>query len=384
LVKHDGNYPERHGFEHAAWFADNSPHPVMEVDGSGRLLAANASAERRFSSLAREGSGHPLLRDLEQVLGELRRRGAAMLVREVECDERYFEQTIHYHEDADVAQLLFYEVTTHHQAHSRLQHSLAELGRAQGIAAVMEDLEQFARAASHDLQSPLQSALNLVSWLREELGDDPPPRVREYLGLLEQRVARMQRLLWVLRKYLDADRHAASMQLVDTAEILHDVLARRDTARRFKLDVRSEMPTLLTAHSNLEQVFDAIISNAVVHHHLHHGVLTVSAAERGEHYEFVVEDDGPGIPEAFRSKAFNLFATLRRRDEHDTNGAGLAIARKLVRSAGGEISIGSALPHGCAVRFTWPRTWVNVEATTRRWARMAKLLNEENEDELEL
>jgi signal transduction histidine kinase len=94
--------------------------------------------------------------------------------------------------------------------------------------------------------------------------------------------------------------------------------------------------------------------NAIQHHDLASGAITVSATIERPFCEFTVLDDGPGIEEKYRSKVFELFVTLKRRDEHEASGAGLAIAKKIVEAEGGTVSVEPREGRGTAIRFTWP------------------------------
>ena len=72
--------------------------------------------------------------------------------------------------------------------------------------------------------------------------------------------------------------------------------------------------------------------------------------------EFVVTDDGAGIPEQFRERVFGMFQTLRPRDEVEGSGMGLAIVRKLVERQGGKVWLTEGREgRGLSVHFTWPQ-----------------------------
>jgi signal transduction histidine kinase len=93
------------------------------------------------------------------------------------------------------------------------------------------------------------------------------------------------------------------------------------------------------------------------HHRPQEGSVTVSASplEDGEWFEFCVADDGPGIAPQFHERIFEVFQTLRPRDEMEASGMGLAIAKKTVEHAGGRIWVESHAGQGAAFYFTWPR-----------------------------
>ncbi|MCK5944345.1 MAG: sensor histidine kinase, partial [Planctomycetes bacterium] len=77
---------------------------------------------------------------------------------------------------------------------------------------------------------------------------------------------------------------------------------------------------------------------------------------------FLVVDDGPGIPMEQRQRAFEMFRTGARNKDHGT-GIGLALVRKLVEHAGGEVAIIGEDAPGAKVRFTWPREALPVAET---------------------
>jgi signal transduction histidine kinase len=71
--------------------------------------------------------------------------------------------------------------------------------------------------------------------------------------------------------------------------------------------------------------------------------------------EFVVRDDGPGILPQFHEKIFELFQTLKRRDEVESTGMGLTIVKKLVERQNCRITVHSeGNGTGTEFRFQWP------------------------------
>lgn len=115
------------------------------------------------------------------------------------------------------------------------------------------------------------------------------------------------------------------------------------------------MPVLRTVRAPFEQVMRNLIGNAVKHHHEPRGRVVVRCRELGDQYEFSVIDDGPGIPEEFREKVFQMFHKLRSHDEVEGTGMGLAIVRRIVESHGGHVVAGETQGGGTTIRFTWPR-----------------------------
>ena len=72
-------------------------------------------------------------------------------------------------------------------------------------------------------------------------------------------------------------------------------------------------------------------------------------------FRFSVKDDGPGIAAEYHEKIFKMFQTLKPRDQVEGSGMGLAMVRKHVDMAGGEIKLESAVGKGSTFSFTWPK-----------------------------
>ncbi|MGH7338240.1 MAG: ATP-binding protein, partial [Myxococcota bacterium] len=71
--------------------------------------------------------------------------------------------------------------------------------------------------------------------------------------------------------------------------------------------------------------------------------------------EFVVSDDGRGVPEDLHGRIWEMFETLEPRDRVDGSGLGLPLVRKLVEASGGRAWVVSQPGDGASFHFTWPR-----------------------------
>ena len=103
------------------------------------------------------------------------------------------------------------------------------------------------------------------------------------------------------------------------------------------ISIDGQLPKFKTHPAPLEQVFRNLISNAVKHHPGPQGRIVVSCKEQGEHYVFAVEDDGEGIPAEYAERVFEMFQTLKPRDQVEGSGMGLAIVNRIVQWQGGRV-----------------------------------------------
>jgi len=228
--------------------------------------------------------------------------------------------------------------------------TMAELQRSNA------ELDSFAYVASHDLKAPLRGIRNLTEWISEDLGESASEDTRENLDLLSNRVDRLDSLLESLLEYSRVGRGNGSIEQVETEKLIEEIIQYISPREGFSIEVDGEMPVLMTYKAPLEKVIRNLINNALKHHDGNTGKVTVSSTDLGNFVEFSVTDDGPGIPVQFQEKIFQMFQTLKPRDEVEGSGMGLAIVKKTVESVGGYVRVESYPPQrGSKFIFSWPK-----------------------------
>jgi signal transduction histidine kinase len=223
------------------------------------------------------------------------------------------------------------------------------------------ELDQFAYLASHDLKAPLRAIDQLATWIEGDLRDQLSPETADYLRTMRSRIDRMEKLLNDLLAYSRLGRTHNEFCDVDTGALIAEVFELLGSPESFQLRLGEDLPRFVTLRVPLEQVFRNLLNNAIKHHDRQAGEIRVSCRPSEIGYEFIVADDGPGIPQEHEERVFGLFQTLRSRDEVEGSGMGLAIVKKIVETYGGNIKLRRNEPRGAAFYFTWPN-----EATMRR------------------
>jgi len=216
-----------------------------------------------------------------------------------------------------------------------------------------QELEQFAYVASHDLKAPLRGVSNLAAWLAEDLEPKLTTEAREQIYLLRDRVARMHALIEGLLDYSRIGRTPGSIERVDTGVLVANTIDSLAPPEGFRVEVSPNMPQLHTDRLHIGQVFANLISNGIKHHDRARGTIRVSGRDLGDHCEFEVVDDGPGIAPEYHHKVFMMFQTLNVKDYGGDTGIGLALVKKLVEEHGGSILLESGSGRGSRFRFTW-------------------------------
>lgn len=227
----------------------------------------------------------------------------------------------------------------------RLERTAAELVRSN------RDLEEFASGASHDLRAPLRAITGLTGLVledeRERLGDESV----KMLELVRSRANRLEMMIRGLLEYARVGR-GGDPELIDLNELVQEAVEIAVVPPEFKVEVR--VPDRFVARrAALLAVLSNLIANAVRHHDRDTGTIRVVALRSAQSLEWRVEDDGPGVPAAHRSRVFRVFTTLKSRDENESTGMGLATVRRLVQREGGEIKCLDGNPRGTVMVFSW-------------------------------
>jgi signal transduction histidine kinase len=221
-----------------------------------------------------------------------------------------------------------------------------------------EDLEQFAYAASHDLQEPLRTISTFSQLLKKRQEDTLTAESKEYLAYLVDASARMRELVAGILEY---SRLASSgdqqREVVESEEIVHIVVRNlHATIEQEQATVTYEqLPRVIGSRLQLIQLFQNLIGNAIKYRRedIAPGIH-ISACEDNGMYRFCCEDNGIGIDSKYYAHVFGMFRQLERSSKGGV-GMGLAISKRIVERHGGTISVASTVGKGSCFYFTLPR-----------------------------
>ncbi len=217
---------------------------------------------------------------------------------------------------------------------------------------VNQELQSFAYIVSHDLKAPLRSIHNLADWLMQDYCDRLDAEGRDMLQMMQSRVNRLQRLIDAVLQYSRVGRTDTVVN-VDLSRILADVCVMLDPPPTFTIRV-NPMPTVRADELRMTQLFQNLLDNAMKYGRSEGGYVEVSAEREGDWWHVVVADNGPGIEPRHHERIFGIFQTLQTRDEHESTGVGLSLAKRIVENYGGRIWVVSEPGAGAAFHFTLP------------------------------
>lgn len=213
------------------------------------------------------------------------------------------------------------------------------------------ELDKFAYVVSHDLKAPLRGIHNVVKWIEEDHQSELSPEMKNYLQIIPQRTKRMEDLINGLLDYARI-RKINIPEITDVEQLVREIVEAIVPAS-FIVETH-QLPVFVTDKLKLEQVFTNLINNAVKYTTDAKGRITISCKEKLGYYEFCVKDNGIGIAPEYHQKVFEIFQTLRDKNEKESTGIGLAIVKKIIDDQHGTIKINSELGQGLEFIFTWP------------------------------
>lgn len=224
------------------------------------------------------------------------------------------------------------------------------------LEATNKELESFAYITSHDLKAPLRAIGSLSDWIYADYAHVMSDEGKEHLMLLKSRVQRMYDLIEGILQYSRVGRKDGSLVELDLNQVVSDAIKFMDIPDYVTININQDLPTLVMHKTHPTQIFENLISNAVKYGKKENAEVTISAKEFSQFWRFSVKDNGPGIEEHHQTKIFEIFQTLKSRDEVESTGIGLTIVKKIVEHAGGEIWLDSTIGQGTTFYFTLPKS----------------------------
>ena len=227
--------------------------------------------------------------------------------------------------------------------------------QADELAAINQDLKEFAYIVSHDLKAPLRAISSLVNWLAGDYEDKIDEKGKEMIDLLLRRVKRMHDLIEGVLKYSRVGRIREEKVAIDLNPLVENIIEVIDPPENIEVQVLCKLPTIVAEKTRVEQVFQNLISNAVKYMDKPVGKININCVENGDYWLFSIKDNGPGIEEKHFKKIFQIFQTLASRDEIESTGVGLSLVKKIVELYGGKVWVDSEVGKGSTFYFTFPK-----------------------------
>lgn len=219
-----------------------------------------------------------------------------------------------------------------------------------------KELEQFTYIASHDLRTPVNNIIGLISLLNEDESVKLNDNLSKKLNYIEQSTLRMEELIKGLLDYSRLGKNPELIE-VDFNKLVHEVLD------DFRISIKNKhatieinsLPSIRVYELEIRLLLQNLIGNALKYikeNTFPH--IKISAQLVDSFWQFEVSDNGIGIPQNQQDKIFLLFQRLHTQQEYEGIGIGLAHCKKILELHNGEIWVESEQGIGSKFHFSIP------------------------------
>jgi PAS domain S-box-containing protein len=250
------------------------------------------------------------------------------------------------------------DITARKQAEAELKRAHDDLAKkAEELQRSNAELEQFAYVASHDLQEPLRMVSSYTQLLTRRYNDKLQGDAQEFMHYIVDGAARMKQLIEDLLAYSRVGTKGKEFKPVSLEAPLKKAIGNlRAAIEESSAAVTWDpLPTVDADETQLAQLFQNLMGNALKFRGASVPRIHVAAADRDGEWQLTVADNGIGIEPQYFERIFMLFQRLHTMGEYPGTGIGLAICKKVVERHGGRIWVSSAPGEGSQFHFTLPK-----------------------------
>jgi PAS domain S-box-containing protein len=250
---------------------------------------------------------------------------------------------------------LIIDVTSFHNKEDQYLKNLNEL-KSQLIAR-----DNFLSILSHDLRAPFSSILGFTEILLSDAVLTDAERT-EYLNYINDSSNNQLRLVNYLLDWsnlqtgrLNVNKHRVQAQGL----VFNCISALTGSAIRKNIEIKVNVPQTIFIEVDeklITQVISNLVSNAIKFSEDHKTVYITADRFNNDYVEFIIKDEGIGIPENYQQRIFRfdkMFSTRGTRGEKGT-GLGLSLVKEIVERHQGEIWFYSKERIGSEFHFTVP------------------------------
>ncbi len=225
---------------------------------------------------------------------------------------------------------------------------------------------EFLEMVSHDVRTPLTSVTAILQMI--EMGVQPE-RLSSDVSIARKNI---DQVVGLLNELLDIHRLEAGkldLNLVETglAEILAesiDTVRPSAEATGVKITMADDPVGIRCDPDKLRQVFINLLSNALKFSPRGASIDTFFRVD-SEQVKVIIRDQGPGVPDEFKTRIFDRFQQVRASDEKKLGGRGLglAICKAIVEEHGGQIGVDDGPGGGSEFWVILPRRGPDAETS---------------------
>ncbi|MHC4557665.1 MAG: PAS domain S-box protein [Planctomycetota bacterium] len=350
-----------------------SPDAIISLDKTGNFLSFNPAAERISGFSAQEVlSRHftkvgilakvsipKTLKEFGLVLSGAERLPFELIVTRKDKSRLFMEangRLIKHKGREKWIQVILRDITKRKKVEQALEGLNKDLESAvRELTRANKELQEFAYIAAHDLKTPLRGIGTLADWLSKDYADKFDEQGQKQVRLIVGKAKQMSALIDDILQYSRVGQNDPKKQQVDLNTVLSEAISRIEPPENIEITVENELPALTCEKTQIIQVFQNLLGNAIKYMDKPKGQIKVGCVQEDGFWKFSVADNGPGIEQKYFKKIFKIFQTLSPTDRVDSTGIGLSIVKKITELNGGRVWVESKPDEGSTFFFTLPK-----------------------------
>jgi PAS domain S-box-containing protein len=350
-----------------------APDAMIISSGDGQINLVNSQAESMFGHPRRELIGKSICALVPEWHGLSAAAGSHIELQARRQDGSEFPAEVSLSplqtEEGLLLTSAIRDVTERKRAHeeirdlnARLEQRVVErttelVASNEALRRSNDDLNQFAYAASHDLQEPLRLVALYSQMLQRKYHDLLDEQADQYIRFIVDGAQRMEMLLKDLLAYSQVGSIGEGPSgMVSCADVMRQVMFNLHAAiEQSGANVTwNGLPTVEAHEIRLIQLLQNLVSNAIKYRRSEPPRVFVGVRRQPTEWLFSVEDNGIGIKPEYVQHIFGIFKRLHG-NTYPGTGIGLAICQRIVESYGGRIWAESTPGEGSRFCFTLPQ-----------------------------
>jgi signal transduction histidine kinase len=221
-----------------------------------------------------------------------------------------------------------------------------------------KSLKEFTKLVSHDMKTPLANITMLSKGFRGNYKNILDKSADGYIELIQKSATEL--IAFIDRMFKNSNKKVnkkAEEKVVNTRKVLNKVIGLLAPPKDIEIIIKGNFPKVPVNEIALHQVFQNLITNAIKYNDKPKGVINILADRDQEYHYFYFSDNGSGIEEKDLEKIFHKQQTLDKTDRYGNKGTGIGLAqvKRIIESAGGNISVASTLNEGTDFKITLPQ-----------------------------
>ena len=248
---------------------------------------------------------------------------------------------------------VFNRITEADRDKEMLNRQVIETGKLASVG-------ELAAGIAHEINNPVAIMVQEAGWIEDLLEEEElsqSKNVEEFKSSLRKIYTQGHRCKEITHKLLSfARKTSPTIEKVQINDLIEEVVAITDMAAYTKVSIKTHLgenlPGIHASQTELQQVFLNLINNALHALEKEGGAIDFTSQMETDYILIVVEDNGPGIPEANLDRIFDPFFTTKPVGKG--SGLGLSICFGIIKKMGGEIDVHSIVGKGTRFEIRLP------------------------------